>query len=68
MMTELVDGEGFANDIYWSKLVEDLSQASGFQVVDFEVPIFGLRTHQLITNTTADEQGTTTCFVNGLRK
>jgi len=63
MRTELVNSEGFADDVYWSKLVEDLSQARGVQIVDFEIPVLRFHSHQRIANTATDEQRTTTRVV-----
>ena len=68
MLAELVDSEGFPNDVDWSKLVQDLAQARRVEIVDLEVPVFRLRAHQLIANAAADKQRTPTCFVNGLGK
>src|SRR4029078_1397906 len=51
MIAELVDGEGFADNVYWSKLVQDCSHARGVQIVDFEVPVLRFRAHQLVANT-----------------
>ena len=68
MIAEFVDGEGFADDVDWTKLVEDLAQPRGIEVVDFEVPVLRLRTHQGIAHTTTDEQRTAASFANGFGK
>src|SRR6185369_1781923 len=65
MIAQLVDGEGFADNVYWSKLVQHCSHARGVQIVDFEVPVLRFRAHQFVANTATDEQRTTTRVVYG---
>ena len=54
--TDFVDGECFADNIDIAEPVEDLAQSSGFNVINFEVPILRLRAHQRIPHTTAHQQ------------
>src|SRR6185369_6237975 len=68
MVTELVDGEGFADDVYWSKLVEDRSQVRRVQIVDLEVPVLRWHAHQRVANTATNEQRPATGFVDSVSK
>ena len=68
MLTELVNSECFADGVDWSELVQNLSQACGVQIVDFEVPVFRLRAHEGVANTATDKQSTAARVVYGAGK
>jgi hypothetical protein len=66
MLSELVNSERLADDIDWSKVVEDLAQPYRIQVINFEIPILRLCAHQRITHTPTHQQRPATSIANGL--
>src|SRR5215203_2832623 len=66
MMPEFVNRERFADNVHWSKLIEDLTQPGRLQLINFEIPVLRLDPHQFVAHTTTDEQRTAAGLVNGL--
>src|ERR1043166_113310 len=64
MRSELVNREGFADDIHVAKLLEQATQPSGIDSIDFDVPVFRLLSHQFIPHTTAHQERAPRLFAN----
>src|SRR5213593_3832327 len=68
MRPELVNRECLADDIHATESIEHFSQLSWTDPIDLKVPILRLQPHQLVTHTSADEQGATTFRAHCFRK
>src|SRR5215470_4444855 len=56
MRSEFVNRECFAHDVDRAELIENFAQLLRRNSVDFQIPVFWLRAHQLVTHTAADKQ------------